>query len=94
LPDAWLAGLRREAGKPVRSTSEWAEIFGTDIVTGNGVCHPTMVSMAGYLVRKLQSGQVALELLLAWNQRRCKPPKSEAEIAELVAWTVRQEANR
>lgn len=48
--------------------------------------------MAGFLVRKLQSGRIALELLLAWNQRHCKPPKPEREIIEIVAWATRREA--
>jgi hypothetical protein len=95
LPAGWLEHVRiNHFGERARTADEWARLFATDIVTGEGKCHPTMRSMAGYLVRKHGSGRVALELLLAWNQRHCKPPKPEREIVELVAWTVRQEANR
>jgi hypothetical protein len=93
MPADWTEHVRfKPKGKPARTTDEWARMFATDIVTGEGKCHPTMRSMAGYLVHRLGSGLVTLELLLAWNERHCKPPKPEREIAELVTWTVRKEA--
>jgi hypothetical protein len=32
---------------------------------------------------------VALELLLAWNRMRCRPPLDEAEVAQVVASITR-----
>ena len=91
FPSAWLE--RGHTPQPVRPASEWVARFCHDYTTGCGETHPATMSMAAYLVRKLGSGQLALELLLGWNQRRCRPPKPEAEIREQVLWAARREAD-
>ena len=102
MPATWLEQGRRDgkaeaprgatpAGRPA---GEWVGRFCRDYVTGGGETHPATMSMAAYLVRRLGNGQLALELLLAWNERRCRPPKPEHEIVEQVRWAVQREAGR
>lgn len=89
-PTAWLERAAPPAdGRPA---GEWVERFCRDYVSGCGETHPSTMSMAAYLVRRLGSGQLALELLLGWNQRRCHPPKPEREIREQVLWAAQREA--
>ncbi len=93
IPAAWLTVARPAAGAlAVTPAGDWVRVFGRDYAAGQGECHPATMKMAAYLVRKLGSGQLALELMLGWNARRCKPPKPEAEIVEQVRWAVRKEA--
>jgi Bifunctional DNA primase/polymerase, N-terminal len=93
IPTDWLqaTSIPRPAERPA---GEWVERFCRDYTTGCGETHPSTMALAAYLVRKLGSGEVALELLLAWNQRRCKPPKPEEEIVRQVRWAVCKEAGR
>ncbi len=91
FPTAWLE--RASAPTAGRPASEWVEKFCRDYVSGSGETHPATMSMAAYLVHKLGSGQLALELLLGWNQRRCHPPKPEREIRDQVLWAARREAS-
>lgn len=95
LPEAWLERvLSQPDGPRGRPTDEWVKAFRRTYRTGCGETHPNVVAMAGYLVRRLGSGQVALELLLAWNETHCQPPKPAEEITEIVAYVARKEARR
>jgi hypothetical protein len=94
VPAAWIERARpaqNGAGKP---QSHWAELVVRHYRTGCGQTHPDVVSLAAYLVKKLGSGRIALELLLGWNERHCHPPKPEQEIVDIVAWAVRKETGR
>jgi hypothetical protein len=91
VPAAWLKRVRPGV-HPAKPRSHWAELVSRHYRTGCGETHPDVVSLAGYLVKKLGSGRVALELLLGWNQRHCHPPKPEREIVDIVAWAAKKEA--
>ena len=75
-----------------RTREQWRELVSGQAQPGDR--HDTLVSLAGYLVVKLRDGRLALELLQGWNSRHCKPPKSEAEIAAIVAWVLERELAR
>jgi Bifunctional DNA primase/polymerase, N-terminal len=97
MPSTWIEIARVKKNNPMsvgRPVGEWAEIFCRDYVTGCGETHPNTMKMAAYLVKKLGSGQLALELMLGWNRRRCNPPKPEREIVEQVRWAAQREARR
>jgi hypothetical protein len=92
IPPAWLE--RVTTPKPGQPASYWAEIVTRDYHTGCGDTHPDMLKLAGWLMHRLRCGEVVLELLLGWNERRCKPPKPASEIESLVAWVAKREAGR
>jgi hypothetical protein len=43
-----------------------------------------LASLAGHLLWRGVDPQVALELLLAWNRVRCRPPLADNEVAQVV----------
>jgi hypothetical protein len=95
VPAAWLARVRSAVdGWTPTPTDTWVERFCRDYVAGGGECHPTTMKMAAFLVHRLGSARLALELMLAWNARRCKPPKPESEIRQQVLWAARREARQ
>jgi hypothetical protein len=93
IPREWIERVRLPVGR-AKPRSHWIELVHRHYEAGCGETHPSFVSLAGFLVRKLGSGQLALELLLPWNKVHCHPPKPEDEIAEIVAWVTRKEACR
>jgi hypothetical protein len=92
FPAAWLE--RATTPAPARPASHWASIVTRQYVAGCGDTHPDVLSLAAWLVGRLHNGEVALELLLCWNEKHCKPPKPAHEIESIVAWVAkRDEAN-
>lgn len=49
-----------------------------------GERNATLASLTGHLLRHGVDPQVALELLLAWNRVRCRPPLDDGEVARVV----------
>ena len=49
-----------------------------------GSRNSTLASLCGHLLRHGVDPQVALELLLAWNRARCRPPLADNEVAQVV----------
>src|SRR5690606_24923780 len=85
VPLAPLPGWLLEAANPraVRYTPEyWVAVIREGAEPGGR--HPAMVRIAGHLLGKRVDPRVALELLLAWNQARCRPPKPVEEVVDIV----------
>jgi len=79
----WLSALVRPAGpRAGRSTAEWRTLARDGVGEGNR--NATIASLVGHLLWHGVDPQVALELLLAWNQARCRPPLSDEEVAQVV----------
>lgn len=53
-----------------------------------------VAQLAGHLFRRGVDPFVALELTLAWNARRCRPPLPDAEVVRSVNSIARKEAAR
>ena len=49
-----------------------------------GARNATLASLAGHLLRREVDPEVVMELLLAWNRARCRPPLEDAEVARVV----------
>jgi hypothetical protein len=49
--------------------------------------------LAGHLLWHQVDPEVVLELLLAWNRLRCRPPLEDAEVAQVVSNIVRLHLN-
>lgn len=87
----WLLEQAR-ADAPRRTPEEWAAIIREGAVPGDR--HPTLAQLAGHLLGKRVDPRVVLELLLAWNQARCRPPKPTEEIVDIVRYLWRRDMER
>jgi hypothetical protein len=93
-PDAiTLAPLPRWIITPIRgprigrSLSDWRRLVREGVVEGQR--NSTIASLTGHLLWHGVDADVALQLLLAWNRVRCRPPLDDAEVAQVVASIVR-----
>ena len=71
------AGLRRSGRQLVR------------VGVAEGQRNSTIASLTGHLLWHGVDPDVALELPLAWNRMRCRPPFADAKVAQVVASIVR-----
>ena len=87
IPD-WLlphlaAGGERH-GPPV---SHWRQLVREGVAQGTR--NSTIASIAGHLLWHGVDPEVVLDLMLCWNERRCRPPLSDDEVARTVGSIVR-----
>lgn len=54
-----------------------------------GQRNSTIASLTGHLLWHGVDAAVVLELLLAWNRLRCRPPLDDAEVVEVVGNILR-----
>ena len=66
-----------------RSRDEWRRLVREGVPEGQR--NSTIASLTGHLLWHGVDAEVALELLLAWNRLRCRPPLDDAEVAQVVA---------
>jgi hypothetical protein len=85
---AWFAALARGAaragGHPL---AHWRRLVREGVVEGER--NNTLASLTGHLLWHGVDPEVALELLLAWNRARCRPPLPDDEVARVVASIAR-----
>jgi hypothetical protein len=84
LPRWLLRGFAVRAG---RSLGEWQRLVREGVPQGER--NSTIASLTGHLLWHGVDPEVALELLLAWNRMRCRPPLDDAEVAQVVQNIVR-----
>ncbi|WPD17973.1 bifunctional DNA primase/polymerase [Thermaerobacter composti] len=79
----WLLELAEGGGEGHRRTpEEWARIIREGAEPG--ARHPTLTQLAGHLLGKRVDPAVTVELLQAWNEARCRPPKPREEVERIV----------
>lgn len=66
-----------------RSLSDWRHLVKEGVAEGQR--NSTIASLTGHLLWHNVDPDVALEVLLAWNRMRCRPPLDDAEVAGVVA---------
>jgi len=66
-----------------RSLAEWRQLVREGV--NEGERNTTIASLIGHLLWHGVDPQVALELMLAWNRLRCRPPLDDEEVARVVA---------
>jgi Bifunctional DNA primase/polymerase, N-terminal/Primase C terminal 1 (PriCT-1) len=66
-----------------RSLADWRQLVRAGVAEGQR--NSTIASLTGHLLWHGVDAAVALELLLAWNRSRCRPPLDDAEVAQVVA---------
>jgi hypothetical protein len=81
----WLIGaLGIRAG---RTLADWQRLVREGVPQGQR--NSTIASLTGHLLWHGVDPAVSLELLLAWNRMRCRPPLDDAEVAQVVENIVR-----
>jgi hypothetical protein len=70
-----------------RTLSEWRLLVHDGVPEGQR--NSSIASLAGHLLWHQVDPEMVLELLLAWNRMRCRPPLEDAEVARVVANIVR-----
>jgi hypothetical protein len=76
----WL--LRTFGVRSGRSLAEWRRLVHEGVPQGER--NSTIASLTGHLLWHGVDPEVALELLLAWNRMRCRPPLDDAEVVQVV----------
>jgi bifunctional DNA primase/polymerase-like protein/primase-like protein len=70
-----------------RALEDWRHLVREGVKEGER--NSTIASLTGHLLWHRVDPQVALELLLAWNRVRCRPPLDDDEVARVVASITR-----
>jgi hypothetical protein len=65
-----------------RTLSDWRQLVRDGVSEGQR--NSSIASLTGHLLSHHVDPDVALELLLAWNRMRCRPPLDDAEVAQVV----------
>jgi hypothetical protein len=90
---AWIvAALEEPAGKQAMPAETWRNLVRNGVTEGQR--NEALAKLAGHLLRHFIDPHVALELLMAWNAARCRPPLSTAEITTTVNSIARRELAR
>lgn len=80
----WLLRLvEPQAAHSGHPLTHWRQLVREGVE--EGARNSTLASLAGHLLWYGVDAQVVLELLLAWNQVRCRPPLPDPEVAAVVA---------
>jgi len=81
LPHCFLPDRRTatHAGHPL---AHWRDLLREGVEEGRR--NDTLASLTGHLLWHGVDAEVALELLLAWNRTRCRPPLPDDEVARVV----------
>ena len=78
----WILGMADAAHKG-HPLAHWRELVRTGVHEGQR--NATLASLSGHLLARDVDPEVVLELLLAWNRVRCRPPLDDAEVAQVVS---------
>lgn len=77
----WLFSPNQGA-RAGRSIAEWRQLVREGVAEGRR--NSTIASLTGHLLWHNVDAGVALDLMLAWNRMRCRPPLNDAEVAAVV----------
>lgn len=84
---AWFVAVLRGASPSGHPLGHWRRLIREGVAEGER--NSTLASLSGHLLRRGIDADVALELLLAWNRMRCRPPLPDDEVARVVASIAR-----
>jgi hypothetical protein len=79
--------LRQHAPQSGHSLQHWRRLVRDGVAEGER--NATIAALTGHLLWHGVDAAVALELLLAWNRQRCRPPLDDDEVARVVASITR-----
>lgn len=80
----WLATLIEGEGSPRlgHPASHWRALLREGV--GEGARNATIASLTGHLLARQVDEEVVMELMLAWNRLRCRPPLDDDEVIRTV----------
>lgn len=87
---AWLLEATRASGQAGHSLKHWRRIVREGVDEGQR--NSLLASFTGHLLWHGVDPEVALDLMLAWNQVRCRPPLPDDEVARVVQSIARLHA--
>ncbi len=79
---AWLHENPQDGHRAGHPLKHWRRLAREGVVEGQR--NATVASLTGHLLWHDVDPEVALELMLAWNRMRCRPPLSDEEVAGVV----------
>jgi hypothetical protein len=82
----WLQGAADSTRKS-HPVAHWRSLVRDGVDEGQR--NASLASLSGHLLGRDVDPEVVLELLLAWNRVRCRPPLDDAEVARVVSSIVR-----
>jgi Bifunctional DNA primase/polymerase, N-terminal/Primase C terminal 1 (PriCT-1) len=83
----WLLPAAHDGEHRGHPLAHWRELVRQDVAEGTR--NSTLASLAGHLLWHGVDPQVTLELLLAFNRARCRPPLPDEEVAQVVTSIAR-----
>jgi len=92
LPAWLLPRSERVEGGLGHPLAHWRKLVRKGVAEGER--NSTLASLTGHLLWRGVDPEVALELLLAWNRTRCRPPLPDAEVAGVVESVARLRARQ
>lgn len=84
---AWLHANPHPDRRTGHSLEHWRRLVREGVPEGER--NATLASLTGHLLWHGLDPEIALELALAWNRTRCRPPLSDEEAARVVESIVR-----
>jgi hypothetical protein len=78
----WFLDLLRPPTRRSHPPTHWRHLVQEGVAEGER--NAALASLSGHLLQRGVDPDVALELLLAWNRLRCRPPLPDDEVARVV----------
>jgi len=88
----WLLGMLEPQKGLSRSENEWRNLIRNGAAEGKR--NDSIASLTGHLLRHYVDPYVTAELVLMWNESRCKPPLPEEEVLKTIDSVAKLEARR
>jgi hypothetical protein len=79
LPAVFVDGAPAHPGRPL---VHWRRLVRDGVTEGER--NSTIASLTGHLLWHGVDPEIALEMMLAWNRSRCRPPLDDDEVARVV----------
>jgi len=91
LPE-WFLEATRASGQAGHSLKHWRRIVREGVPEGQR--NSVLASFTGHLLWHGVDPEIVLDLMLTWNQARCRPPLPDDEVSRVVQSIARLHATR
>lgn len=92
MPDWMVRALGQPETGTARDPSEWRQLVAEGVYEGGR--DVAVTRLTGHLMRRYVDPGVVHELVQAWNEARCQPPLSAAQVTKVVGSIARKELRR